>query len=175
MSNLKAMKRILNAITDLPPITKDFAARSPAIGPDGEFVNDCTVRSEAMSDTKERKPLPRDYTEREYERPLLVIDSDLHPYTVTENGMAGENKYRMLRRLRHFYEELITTGKLRVVEEVAANLEPMANEVTGASWHEMSCCGYVIEGMEPGDPVVFAPGIAYTFNYCPGCGNKIKR
>ena len=59
--------------------------------------------------------------------------------------------------------------KLRVVEEVAANLEPMANEVTGASWHEMSCCGYVIEGMEPGVVYVGAP-----FNYCPGCGNKIK-
>lgn len=52
------------------------------------------------------------------ERKPLLSDADVSKMSVTENGFAGENKYRMGRRIRDFYEDLITTGKLRVVQDV---------------------------------------------------------
>jgi hypothetical protein len=58
---------------------------------------------------------------------------------------------------RDYYEDLITTGKLRVVEEVECR-----NTGKDEAWCEwLKCpCG---ESTRVGS------------NYCPGCGNKIKR
>ena len=55
--------------------------------------------------------------------------------------------------IRDFYENLITTGKLRVVEEV---------EVIGHGFSLGHCNGCGKQTLK-----------AHT--YCPGCGNKIKR
>lgn len=57
---------------------------------------------------------------------------------------------RGLNDARRHYENLITTGKLRVVEEV---------EQVPPIWG-CSACGW--DGAQPGP-------------YCPGCGNKIKQ
>lgn len=55
--------------------------------------------------------------------------------------------------VRDHYERLITDGKLRVVEEV---------EDIGGRYDGYICSGCSNESVE-------------WFNYCPGCGNKIKR
>ena len=102
------------------------------------------------------KPDRRDYTEREYDQPLLVGDRDLYAYTITENGFAGENKNRMLRRLRHFYENLIHEGRLRVVEECRVKIDTSPGEWNGM--HLLGC-----NGRGPVTDEVF----------CPYCGNKI--
>lgn len=56
-------------------------------------------------------------------------------------------------RVRYFYEQLITEGKLRVVEEV---------EDKGGRYDGYVCSGCSSKSVE-------------WFKYCPGCGNKIKR
>ena len=58
--------------------------------------------------------------------------------------------------VRDFYEDLIASGKLRVVENVEAI--PCADDL----WARCGGCGTEYFGAE------FNP-------YCPGCGNKIKR
>lgn len=61
------------------------------------------------------------------------------------------------RNVRRFYENLITDGKLRVVEEVES--VPTIQGVTMSA----KCSGC---GLKP---------LMFNFAYCPGCGNKIKR
>lgn len=106
-----------------------------------------------MTDTKERAPMLSDDA-----MVALCESGQLYPW---------QTEARMV---RNHYEHLITTGTLRVVEELAANLEPVQNEVTGAHWHEMSCCGWATTDMvDPRGIYVGTP-----FNYCPGCGAKMK-
>lgn len=60
-------------------------------------------------------------------------------------------------KVRAFYENLITTGKLRVVEEVDA----MCGDHGGIEGCSCSKCS--------------APVAPEYWMYCPGCGNKVKQ
>ena len=84
------------------------------------------------------------------ERKPLLSDSEIYRFLTTENGHAGENKYRALRRLRDHYERLITEGKLRVVEHASPvhKLSGFLCSICSISWQDDQ--------------------------YCRGCGNKIK-
>ena len=78
-------------------------------------------------------------------RPPLLSDADISKMSVTENGLAGENKYRMGRRIRDIYEsarakdaELIQ----RLIHEgnaMAALIEVnepfIENDVRRSHWH----------------------------------------
>ena len=64
---------------------------------------------------------------------------------------------RGLNDARRHYENLITTGKLRVVEEVDA----MCGDHGGIEGCSCSKCS--------------APVAPEYWMYCPGCGNKVKR
>lgn len=88
-----------------------------------------------MSDTKKREPMLSDRAVRD------LASSD-----------------RGIRLARDFYEDLITKGKLRVVEEV---------EIIRADngWDACSKCGE--------QPNAHSPVASWTF--CPGCGQPIKR
>ena len=65
-------------------------------------------------------------------------------------------------RVRDFYESLITTGKLRVVEEVK-------------SYHEILFGCPSCKSVWDKQPRWSQNGKIRTMHYCPGCGNKIKR
>jgi hypothetical protein len=90
----------------------------------------------------ERKPLLSD-------EDIRIVYSPYMKYRIKQ-GMEGMD-------VRDYYEDLITTGKLRVVEEVECR-----NTGKDEAWCEwLKCpCG---ESTRVGS------------NYCPGCGNKIKR
>ena len=63
--------------------------------------------------------------------------------------------------VRDYYERLITEGKLRVVEEV-----------TVSSDYYCSLCHFDCSDAARD----FADGTSsFIYNYCPGCGNHIKR
>lgn len=102
--------------------------------------------------SNERKPLLRDKSIESMARnssdaivSATIMDSDFDD-RASEAFRTGEEVGRNVRRL---YEDLITDGKLRVVEEV--------------EWSKYcSVCDWKLE-MDS----------AYT--YCPGCGNPIKR
>lgn len=97
-----------------------------------------------MTMSMKREPL---LSERAiYELPECTDPAD----TFLSGGMA----------VREFYEDLITTGKLRLVEEVRA----MPHTASGYEAHEASpsCSGC-------------SRMLNWDHLYCPGCGNKIKR
>ena len=60
-------------------------------------------------------------------------------------------------RIRQEYEDLITSGKLRVVKEVDA----MCGDHGGIEGCSCSECG--------------APVMPEAWMFCPGCGNKVRR
>jgi rRNA maturation endonuclease Nob1 len=85
--------------------------------------------------SEERKPMLPD-------NELAALMGKAHDYTLAY--LAGE-------RVRNFYESKITSGELRVVEEVTYE-------------DQCSACG--------NDLLEVAPSAGW---FCPGCGNKIKR
>ncbi len=89
--------------------------------------------------SNERKPMLSD--EEIIDETWVPDMSSWEPAGAYEAGMHWTRRY---------YEDLITTGKLRVVEEV---------EQVPPIWG-CSACGW--DGAQPGP-------------YCPGCGNKIKQ
>lgn len=92
-------------------------------------------------------------------RPPLLSDHDLMEMMfVTEDGKRPSEK------IREFYEDLITDGKLRVVEEVQSYLE---NEIAFGC---PSC-----ESVWDKQARWSKNGKIRTTHYCPGCGVKIKR
>jgi hypothetical protein len=76
-------------------------------------------------------------------------------------GFGGEGQWMEQGAiiLRAEYERLIDEGKLRVVEEV--------DPVEKSNFYSYGCpnCSWTWKYM--GEPI--------KYNYCPGCGNKIKR
>lgn len=75
------------------------------------------------------------------------------------SGLKGKRAYWVKTGpwVRDFYENLITTGKLRVVEEVDA----MCGDHGGIEGCSCSKCS--------------APVAPEYWMYCPGCGNKVKQ
>ena len=93
------------------------------------------------------KTKPSDQEMNTTPRPPLLSDADLGYVKDTHTP----------EQVRDFYENLITTGKLRVVEEVEYGNKPGLRRIClkcKALSEEISVKHYV---------------------YCPGCGNKIKR
>jgi hypothetical protein len=60
--------------------------------------------------------------------------------------------------VRDYYENLITTGKLRVVEDVEHLAKDAGYKCSGCGWSALW----------------EFRGLCDEVNYCPGCGNKIK-
>ena len=88
-------------------------------------------------------------------RPPLLSDDALVELTyVKEDGR------RPSEQVRDFYEDLITTGKLRVMEEVEfkGNDYDCILQCTSCNW---GIGWHIKEDLEP-------------MKFCPGCGNKIK-
>lgn len=81
----------------------------------------------------------------------LQKDGSVKPGTIAYALMS-------IGQLRERYENLITTGKLRVVQECVVKLSD------DAFWPEMPVFG--CNGRGP---------VTNDFTWCPYCGNKIKR
>lgn len=99
-----------------------------------------------MELSKERKPLLSD--EEIIDETWVPDMSSWEPAGAYEAGMHWARRY---------YEDLITTGKLRVVEEVKYL------ELPGLV-RNCSKCDQLSEAIS-----------AKYYVYCPGCGSKIKR
>lgn len=96
------------------------------------------------------------YGEQPKEREPMLSDGDISAlrdgYMDHIERDAWVEFRKAARLVRAFYEHLITTGKLRVVEEVDSC------DDTGCSK-----CGHYTEDQYG------------QYSFCPGCGNKIKR
>ena len=108
-----------------------------------------------MSDTKKRKPMISGSMLRQ-----IVNDPRSHDKTTVGCDV------------RDFYEDLITTGKLRVVEEVEVKTQCVTkrmDQFSGASYYdcELRCCGCSV--------FFQVKTVNEQANFCPGCGNKIKQ
>lgn len=93
-------------------------------------------------------------------RPPLLSDEEIIDETWVPDMSSWEpaGAYEAgMHWTRRYYEDLITDGKLRVVEEVCFD----------ESSHCLHCGYDVTDRSEPRSPEV-PP-------YCHGCGNKIKR
>ena len=89
-------------------------------------------------------------------------------YQLEHHGNAGDPSWRDgARSAMIFYEDLITTGKLRVVDEVECRELDLVEEWYSRPTKCLSCGVEFIMALPSGN---YAPP-----NYCPGCGNKIKR
>lgn len=70
------------------------------------------------------------------EREPMLSDVEISKMSVTDNGFAGENKYRMSRRVRDHYESLITDGTLIRRDELVKFLnERLLDEEKGVRWN----------------------------------------
>jgi hypothetical protein len=99
----------------------------------------------------ERKPIIDDMND--------FLDKE-HFSTMGFYHSFSDGELRAAGVVRSFYEDLITTGKLRVVEEVTLN-----------HYHECSGCGY-----NNGFNDEFSGMMEDNLNTCcAGCGNPIKR
>lgn len=96
----------------------------------------------------------RDVEQAKEREPMLSDEGieDIIPMPTQEDFQWMVHGGKMI---RDHYESLITTGKLRVVEEVAED-DPFD--------HVYRCSGMH----------VFGPSMECV-KFCPGCGNKIKR
>ena len=93
------------------------------------------------------------------ERKPLLSDDDAKSLMAEHNiGRLFTQRF-VTNLVRDYYERLITEGKLRVVEEVEFSSEKR-------NWVMCSnqMCRQEITVQN-----------AFDYNYCPGCGNKIKR
>lgn len=87
------------------------------------------------------------------ERAPLLSDAEIGRMSVTENGFVGENKYRMARRVRNFYEAKITSGELMVAKTVKRS--------------ELN------EHYRTEHNIMFAAAGLNWNTHCAGCGAKI--
>ena len=104
-----------------------------------------------MEMSNERKPLLSD--EEIIDETWVPDMSNWEPAGAYEAGMHWARRY---------YEDLITTGKLRVVEEVK-------------SYHEILFGCPSCKSVWDKQPRWSQNGKIRTMHYCPGCGNKIRR
>jgi hypothetical protein len=95
------------------------------------------------------------------ERKPLLSDKD----AIALGLCAGDGKFvtpkSIAMGIRDYYEALIDSGKLRVVEEVVENI----GRSRDFSYFECSGCHYEHD-FEVGAP---------DFTFCPNCGNPIKQ
>ncbi len=99
------------------------------------------------------------------EREPLLPDSRMYLSIPTDQVQfdgsiaPGVTKYPLMSAglVRDYYENLITSGKLRAVEEVES-----ISTIQGVTM-SAKCSGC---GLKP---------LMFNFAYCPGCGNPIKR
>lgn len=87
------------------PSTFDPASTFPEVERVGSSPFDPVIEA-AAKDIKEHMDPSTE------QREPMLSDADMGKMSVTENGSAGENKYRMGRRIRDFYETKITSGEL---------------------------------------------------------------
>lgn len=117
----------------------------------------------APTGTKEREPMLSDAdVERMWNSDMFELGErrGSDGYVTKHDDQLFEDGYRFgVKKCVDRYEDLITTGKLRVVEEVGAPLE----QVDMDEW--WTCSGCKESFLSYHNPP----------NYCPGCGNKIKR
>ena len=103
--------------------------------------------------SKERKPL--------YGDDLIVTNSNNYNGWELDGLDHYEQGYRSgAYTLRDFYENLITTGKLRVVEEVELDIYFHCKKCGSANSYEDTMSGTMEDDENP---------------FCKGCGNPIKR
>ena len=107
----------------------------------------------AMSDTKKREP-----------RPLRAEFMEI----LADNPMMEEHYPEIIGDMK----AAITTGKLRVVEEVEVKTQRVTkrmDQFSGASYYDCELRCY-------GCSVFFqVKTVNEQANFCPGCGNKIKQ
>lgn len=101
-----------------------------------------------MSDTKKREP--------------LLSDGDVELFR-DEWANGGKNACYAI---RDFYEDMITTGKLRVVEEVS-------NTNSGPRYFSCSGCGASMASPYYSWPPYHSE-CGGIIKHCPGCGQPIK-
>jgi rubrerythrin len=122
-------------------------------------IDDPTIHLPQAMDTKEQ-------TTRE---PLLsdaAIEQEVNPED--PNNLANHEYYETIgaKWVRDFYEAKITSGELRVVENVKVVRYGHKTEFTnGEPFDSCSGCEYPIA----------ADSFKYPNNYCPGCGAKIVK
>lgn len=91
----------------------------------------------------------------EVRKPLLS-DDGIGKMSVTENGASGENKYRMARRVRQFYEYMIARGELEIVSSMTrAEFKKHLPAAHRNIYNEVGA------------------GYEYYMDRCPGCGARI--
>lgn len=101
-------------------------------------------------------------------REPLLSDEYLGTLAPDPEWPDGPDWYPSSKQVRDYYESLIDSGKLRVVEEVElVRVEP-GRQFYHPPWY-CGACDYRItyydeDGQEAPRPA-----------FCPGCGNKIKR
>ena len=99
--------------------------------------------------SNERKPMLSD------EEIGSMIPTRHDAARVKPNGMSMQG----CRAVRDHYESLITSGKLRVVDEI-----DYIPADTWACYCTCARCGYACSDTGDQEP----------YPFCPGCGNKIK-